>query len=310
MPVNFPNSFEIAEDAGFQFDEGSENQIADFFKEILAYLGLVEQSSVSSMKVGDAGKQLYKSFVRLFGNADPVDISHFSISEIHNNLQINDVQLSVEIQNKPVVAAFLFFMLENNLLKIRFERSIPHSQFIKLLNQLWLSDPSADLEEILKNDNVVLAQVERQVHIPTTSIDESNVDIFEDESTISSIVEADIGEVEFHSETAVQVESGEEIDSTGKREKTEDAEGVRIRRFIVKVTVGDHPLQGAKVQLNDGVRPIMKMTDLDGALIELTPGEYDVQISFEQYRIDKHITIPYDDRETVLVVDFQSIFEF
>ncbi len=310
MPVNFPNSFENAEGAGFQFDEASENQIADFLKEILGYLGLVEQYTVSSMKVGDAGKQLYKSFVRLFGNADPGDISYFSISEIHNNLQINDVQLSIETQDKPVVSAFLFFMLENNFLKIRFERSIPHSQFIKLVNHLWLSDPSADLEEILKNDNVVLAQVERQVYVPVASIKQPNVGIFEDEPTISSVVETDIRKVDSHSETAVHVESGEKIDSTGKRGKTDDAQGVRIRRFIVKVTVGDHPLQGAKVQLNDGVRPIMAMTDIHGVSIKLTPGEYDVQISFEQYRIDKHITIPYEDRETVLVVDFQSIFEF
>ncbi len=311
MPINFQNRYEIHENAGFYFDEASENEIVDFFEQLLAYFGLVEQFEASSNKVGEASKQLYKSFIRLFGNAEQDDVTHLSISEIHSNIQVNEVQLSSGTQNKPVVAAFLFFMLENNLLKIRLERPIPHSQFSKFLNLLWHSKPSDDLDEVLARELVVLAAVERQVSISKNPDDASDVDIYDDDSTITTKLELNpIAETPPSPEVETIPDSFNEARPVAEPAEIEEDAGVRIRQLIVKVAVGDHPLQGAKVQLHDGVRPIMKMTDLDGAVIELTPGEYDVQITYEQFKIDRTITIPYDDKDTVMLVDFQSIFEF
>ncbi len=305
MPINLPNNREFQSSDVRYFDETSENEIVEFFEKLLHYFGLVDHCDPMGHKVGEAGKNLFKFFIGLFGNSDPDDFSYLSISEIHSTLQVNDIQLSAATQNRPVAAAFLLFMLENNLLNIRFERAITHSQFKNFLNAIWSSTPTDDLSEILAEANVAMASVQRQVSYEECRENTPKISIYDYDATpipmpAENKAESDIldakesGEIGFADEPAI----------------TDDENGVRIRRLIVKVSVGDHPLVNANVLVDDGVSPMNKSTDIDGAVIELTPGEYNVQITYEQFKIDRVVTIPYDDKETVMNVDFQSIFEF
>ncbi|MCB1155166.1 hypothetical protein KDL45_16025, partial [bacterium] len=137
----------------------SEKDIVRLLEGMLHFFGNLERYPLTNKIVADDAAGLHKAFVRMIGSSVPT----ITISELHNALEVNDTELSAAAQNNPVVEAFVFYMLEQNLRSIRISREISLQEFKAFLAMLVASKPSDDLAAQLREKNVRLAHIERQV---------------------------------------------------------------------------------------------------------------------------------------------------
>ena len=137
----------------------TEKDIVRLLDGMLHFFGNLERYPLTNKIVADGAAALHKVFVRMVGPK----IESVTISELHNALEVNDTELSPGAQNNPIVEAFVFYMLEQNLRSIQIFGDISLQEFKAFLAMLVASKPSDDLAARLMEKNVRRATVQRQV---------------------------------------------------------------------------------------------------------------------------------------------------
>jgi hypothetical protein len=111
-----------------QIDEA---KISAYLEKFIATLGVCQRYAPDSQLVFDSVKSLYALLRNIISDSDALNLSEF-----HNNLIINNSALSVNFQSTPLVGAFVFFMLENNLRAISFQKDVTQADLKSLLDTL------------------------------------------------------------------------------------------------------------------------------------------------------------------------------
>ncbi|MCZ7585665.1 MAG: hypothetical protein M5R36_21340 [Deltaproteobacteria bacterium] len=152
-----------------------------------------------------------------------------TISELHGDVQINDRPVSKAGDGRDIVDAFVFFMLERNLLAISFAADTTQKELVRFLDVVARSDTSSSASEEMKRAGVASIRIEPQVAISATSYDPP--------------LEIDEGTAFF------AVDETPERAEPAVAEHAEPPAGESTANLDVYVHVGGHPLDGAKVRL-------------------------------------------------------------
>jgi hypothetical protein len=264
--------------------------IIRFCEYMLALVGQMSKTPYAQKSLADLQNE---TFARLCGflNHEP---KSFSISELHGQIQIDDIPMGLQGSDIDVADAFIFFMLERNLRRITFFKNIAVKDFSIFIEKLATNESLKNLAELLSEEGVTAITIEQQVIIPKTSDVPSEITI-EEEPTPVDFEPFDKGVMD-----KTTPEFAQPIEET-------DYSGCRMN---IDVFVGPHRLDGATVKFLNADIPSAICRDQRGVFIDLEPGEYEFEVRYEDYRIKRRVKITGDEKTKKMVVDLQQIFDY
>lgn len=224
--------------------------------------------------------------------------NHLTFSEIHNSLLVNDRLLLPQGQNAVTVSAFLFMMLRQNLLMLQIHRDISHTDFSKLLARLASPRPMG------ANPSFASARLAFGEHIRLelqTLVEDAGMYQPHGGAHRSQPVSSE-------AETLMELMAPEDAAVGFNSQEPQGDEQV----VTIIVSVGQMALHGAQIRLagdEPSVEPRTTAGDV-GATFYLPPGEHEVHISYDQYKISTTITVRESEMESqVIPIDLQKLFK-
>jgi len=228
-----------------------------------------------------------------------IDTDHLlTFSEIHNSLLINDRLLFPQGQNAVTVSAFLFMMLRQNLLKLQIHRDISRSDFGKLLARLASmkpmgANPSFASTKLAFGEHI---RIELQTMVEDAEMHQSR------SGPRRPLQESP------EEETLLELVMPEETSEVASLPNPRGDEQV----VTIIVSVGQMALHGAEIRLVGNGAPDESQTTAGdvGATFCLSPGEHEVHITYDQYKITTTITVQDSEMESqVIPIDLQKLFK-
>ncbi len=274
-----------------------ERDVIHFLGESLQLLGKLAQAAITGKVIPEEISSLFKLLVTFFRSDQPT----FTISEFHGQIQINEAPLSVRATNDLTVDAFAFFLLERNLRSIVFSKGISETDFSRFLNLLVARTPVAQLEKQLLAEGITSVKAEQQVVIPESEENEVGIQVFGK----SPEEETEVPPPGIAEETVEAPKPGFSFPET---EKTKPSSP--LGRLNVKVTVGLHPLQGARVKVLKTKIPPEIINQKEGVFFDLSPGTYELEIRYEHFKVKRYVDVAGDKEATEVSADLQQIFDF
>ena len=116
----------MAKDA-YIYGKVKEADVIRFLDSVLQLAGHLTNSPVAPKTTTNLGSSAFKNLSFLIGASPGAALS---LSELHGQIQVNDVPLPVSQENEVMAEAFIFFILEHNLRKITFEKDVGLNDFM------------------------------------------------------------------------------------------------------------------------------------------------------------------------------------
>ncbi len=283
------------------FGPVTEYEVVRFLESLLDLCGKIERYPISSKIVQEGGSQAAATLARLWEKPG-VDVT---VSELYNQLQVNEIPLSTAAQTHPTVSAFLYFMLENNVRAVTFHPSARDEDLVRFFSALVNATAGRDLDDELRNAGLTAIEYQPQVTIPAPPENAPRVSFTRTDGFFSEVgddIEDDVAWEDVPVERNAPDEPEEpppDVDA--------DAPGKRIH---VRVVVGTHPLFGATVTVVDNPHATVVFDTEPGATLQLIPGDYALEVRYEAYRVMHPLKIGYDDDVRHIDVDLQRVFDY
>ncbi|MCL4233144.1 MAG: hypothetical protein KJ042_01340 [Deltaproteobacteria bacterium] len=283
------------------FGSVTEYEVVRFLESLLDLCGKIERYPVSSKIVQEGGAQAAGSLARLWDKPG-VDVV---VSDLYNQLQVNDIPISNAAQTHPTVSAFLYFMLENNVRAITFHANAREEELVRFFSALVNATAGRDLDDELRNAGLSSIEVLPQVTSPAPPDNAPRVSFTRSDGFFTESgddLEDDVAWEDVPAELSASAEPPEPA-----IESAVDAPGKRIN---VRVVVGTHPLIGATVTVVDNPHPTAVFEAEPGATLQLIPGDYALEVRYESYRVMHPLKVGYDDAVRTIDVDLQRVFDY
>jgi hypothetical protein len=280
----------MAKDA-YLFGKIRERDLVTFLDGLLSALGRLAKTPASNKELQDDLNNLHKFVFSVFHSG----AAELAISELHGEIQINDKPLSVDVQSDPVVNTFGYFMLEKNVRSLQFLSGMTQREFVRFLEGLMHHQTASNIAEELAKEGINSILVEPQVLIrEEPAVDFSDLEVDE--------------EVFFEAVAPEENPAPEDAETSARSTKEAGDESGR-RRLKVRVVVGTHALKGALVRvLGTNIPPAICNEDA-GAVIPIAPGDYELEVRYEEFKVKRKITIR-PDADLEMVVDLQQVFDY
>ncbi|MCC6157796.1 MAG: hypothetical protein IT350_07065 [Deltaproteobacteria bacterium] len=283
------------------FGPVTEYEVVRFLESLLDLCGKIERYPISSKIVQEGGAQAAASLARLWEK--PGDDA--TISELYNQLQVNDIPLSNAAQTHPTVSAFLYFMLENNVRAVTFHANAKDEDLVRFFSALVNATAGRDLDDELRGLGLASIDYLPQVTIPAPPENAPRVSFARTDGFFTDTGEDSEDDVAWE-DVPVERNAPEEP-AEPATEAASDAPGKRIH---VRVVVGTHPLFGATVTVVDHLHPTVVFDAEPGATLQLIPGDYALEVRYEAYRVMHPLKVGYDDDVRNIDVDLQRVFDY
>lgn len=272
----------------------TEYDVVRFLELLIDVSGKLDRYAPGSKIIAESGHQLVETLNRL--RSKPED--DFVIGELYNEIQINDVSLSQAAQVHPVVEAFVYFLLERNLRSLRLSPTVRAEQMIRFLETANDVAHARATDAELHKLSTTAIRLEPQVPVTEYTPDDRRV----------QFVRVDASPADMPEPTDVSWEDFEDPNAeTPKVVAQKTGEG---ERFLgVRVVVGHHPLYGATVQVTENPHPIVVFSESSDAELRLKPGEYTLEVRYEDYRVLHRLKVD-EGSSSVVTIDLQKVFEY
>ncbi len=283
------------------FGPVTEYEVVRFLEAVLDLCGKIERYPLSSKIVQEGGGLASSALARLWEKPG-VDVT---VSELYNQMQVNDIPLSNAAQTHPTVSAFGYFMLENNVRAITFHSSARDEDLVRFSSALVNATAGRDLDDELRNAGLTSIEYLPQVTIPAPPDNAPRVSFTRTDGFFTEFGEDSEDEVAWEDVPVEPTNAETPVEPVGT--PTDEASGKRIH---VRVVVGTHPLFGATVTVVDHPHPTVVFDAEPGATLQLIPGEYALEVRYEAYRVMHPLKIGYDDDVRNIDVDLQRVFDY
>jgi len=276
----------MAPDTTVLHDRVTEADVLRFVEQWMTVLSNLARYPATNRAVAQSIQRLYEMLPTVLGDQPAIEFA-----ELHNMLLINGEGLSLEMQNKDSVGAFVFVLLENNIRAMTIRRDVTDDEFHQLLMALSRvpGEQANRIEQSLAENGVVRIELELQVR-PHESMPDVTADEYE------AMQERAEAETKQHPQRIDPRHARTEVRKPG------------TFRATVIVRVGTMALEEAEVTSLLPEKQVKRTKGEQGAVLFLPPGENEITVIYEDYKVTR--TLEINDEEQTFEIDLQSIFDY
>lgn len=261
------------------YGEVTEGRIVEFIEQWMNSLAHLARYSETNRVVAQNTGRLHQMIPEVTDER-----GRLTIAELHHSLLVCGRPLSNVAMNHPAVAAFSFLLLKHNIRTVSLGKDVSLTDFVNLLTRLAHAQPPGR-HESYTSTHVAFGD-EIIVELQTPLGEPESVAASGDLSATGTFAPGPLGLA---------------ADAADVRQ----APGVQVR-FVVRV--GGVPLSGATVCQCGGSQRGTTGEGDQGAILALPPGEHEVEVHIDEYRVRRPIVV--NDHDHTIEIDLQKIFDF